>query len=1034
MSINKYIIKNHPVFSDSVTGVPLENINFNSIPDIVSSNAARISRHGMAETHTVDPQPTDDSYDIGGFWKNTATRRVWCCLDNTPGNAVWVDLLGANEDFVADFYVDPNGNDSNDGRTIGTPFLTIGAARDAIRAEYSGVLDKDITVAIRGGEYRITTPVEFNTQDSAGDYTITYLAYPGEKPVFKGSTLVTGTWVPDGNRFYVDLPGQSEFSTLYANGQMAIRARVPSTGFYWAEDYPGGLNPRIFDRFYINPLDEPTGILPGEEVNVITVQGFTQERFFLDQIINDATGLAVYTTTLSLPGFNRRGDWGRYFYENSLSFLDSPNEWFFDTGINRLYYYPPSGTMSGITVEVPQVNSIFNIFGDENRIEITGNGSINFSCWFKTPVGQSGVFRQYTLMQNKQNVGSAGWEVCLRDRPGSPCTPYIALNNVRIENSGTTPLNDDNWHHLIGVVDKNTNRLYTWVDGVKLAESASLGASQIPTDPPTFGYENGTSKFSGYMDEILLIEGDPIDTTGKAMDIMNRNYNNYNVIFRMSPENGALDVESDTMTVKRFYSAFEINNNTASVSKVKLLPKVGINGAPAIYFDNALGSYPTLDGLGTVTDFASIVFEDQIGVPVKNIIFDGITWTQCDYAKGPQNHFGDQYVYPISGAIEKRFTDSITIKNCEIHNVNCGAIVANDCARTNIINNDIHHIGYHGIFFDGPNQAMQSAYGGHLISNNHIYNIGSSYPIGSGISTCQMACSPIYLRWNSNSKIINNHCHDASYVGIRNYAGLAPLLAGAGYTEIAYNHIYNCMNWLFDGAGILTSGRQRKTHIHHNHIHDNRKTSVHGTSPNIASSQADGNIRGIYCDEGSDGVLIEKNLVYDVENSCVFFHLTQDCHIVNNKLINPLKQDNSRRECILMVHRSTNVYNEGERLAYPTGNTFINNILQCEYGAPAIKLQFNSQFYLDSFISGNFGERENNLFSDDRILILFDNLTSITGDIPYFQTNYGLHNTCRVGFANYVDYKNKDFRLAGENRTLEDLGFEEFEVPDYRRL
>ena len=52
------------------------------------------------------------------------------------------------------FYVSPDGSDSGNG-SIDSPFRTLEAARDAVR-ECNGNMTGDITVYLRGGDYRIT--------------------------------------------------------------------------------------------------------------------------------------------------------------------------------------------------------------------------------------------------------------------------------------------------------------------------------------------------------------------------------------------------------------------------------------------------------------------------------------------------------------------------------------------------------------------------------------------------------------------------------------------------------------------------------------------------------------------------------------------------------------------------------------------------------------------------------------------------------------------------------------------------------------
>jgi hypothetical protein len=109
----------------------------------------------------------------------------------------------------ADFYVSPQGSDQWSGslpeRDVqGTdgPFATLERARDAVR-ELKKRKSTDIVVLVRAGTYQLKKTAVFGLEDSGvGDSTITYAAYPGEKPVFSSGQRIEG-WQKVANR----LPG-----------------------------------------------------------------------------------------------------------------------------------------------------------------------------------------------------------------------------------------------------------------------------------------------------------------------------------------------------------------------------------------------------------------------------------------------------------------------------------------------------------------------------------------------------------------------------------------------------------------------------------------------------------------------------------------------------------------------------------------------------------------------------------------------------------------------------------------------------------
>jgi hypothetical protein len=98
--------------------------------------------------------------------------------------------LGASPAFAAEYYVAPNGADSNPG-TLAQPFATLQKGHDV-----AGAGD---TVWIRGGTYAIVTPrnsgagIALTKSGTSDTNRIKYWAYPGERPVFDFARLAIST-------------------------------------------------------------------------------------------------------------------------------------------------------------------------------------------------------------------------------------------------------------------------------------------------------------------------------------------------------------------------------------------------------------------------------------------------------------------------------------------------------------------------------------------------------------------------------------------------------------------------------------------------------------------------------------------------------------------------------------------------------------------------------------------------------------------------------------------------------------------------
>ncbi|MDR6551036.1 hypothetical protein [Paenibacillus qinlingensis] len=123
----------------------------------------------------------------------------------------------------AQYYVSPNGNDSNAG-TLASPFKTVQKARDVVRT-INGSMTGDIIVNLRGGNYPVTSSIDFTPRDSGTNGNrIIYQAYQGENPVLNAGVQVTGWSQHSGNIWKAPLSRSNKLRALYVNDKRAIMA------------------------------------------------------------------------------------------------------------------------------------------------------------------------------------------------------------------------------------------------------------------------------------------------------------------------------------------------------------------------------------------------------------------------------------------------------------------------------------------------------------------------------------------------------------------------------------------------------------------------------------------------------------------------------------------------------------------------------------------------------------------------------------------------------------------------------------------
>ena len=83
--------------------------------------------------------------------------------------------------YQADYYISPNGNDSNPG-TESLPFASVQKAVDVATAGH--------LIFVRGGVYQLNSQIRI-TRSGTANNTIKLFAYPGEKPVLDGGDIAT---------------------------------------------------------------------------------------------------------------------------------------------------------------------------------------------------------------------------------------------------------------------------------------------------------------------------------------------------------------------------------------------------------------------------------------------------------------------------------------------------------------------------------------------------------------------------------------------------------------------------------------------------------------------------------------------------------------------------------------------------------------------------------------------------------------------------------------------------------------------------
>ncbi len=339
-----------------------------------------------------------------------------CSLALTSSAAAFpaaMQVTASAVDAAAELFVSPDGDDSNPG-TEAAPLRTLAGARDAVR-KINGTVDGDIVVWLRGGTYRQSEAVTFDTRDSGQNgHRVIYQAYEGETPVISGAVPVSG-WTKHNDKLWsAPLDRDYKLRNLYVNDHRAVMGSVGAGaqggyGTYgvtagngdWAWDsgqksdgikYKAGDVPQITSNF--DDLEDVNGTTWNE--NIVCTRDVKYENGTLVLLFQQPYGAIAQTPGWG-AGFST-GGW--HTLCNAYSFVTDPGEFYFDKTDKVLYYYPYDWEdMTQADVEAPVAESLVVIAGNSTKERVE---NITFS----------GITFAHTDFQLTNVAGSHGKATC----------------------------------------------------------------------------------------------------------------------------------------------------------------------------------------------------------------------------------------------------------------------------------------------------------------------------------------------------------------------------------------------------------------------------------------------------------------------------------------------------------------------------------------------------------------------------------------------------------------------------------------------
>lgn len=386
---------------------------------------------------------------------------------------------------------------------------------------------------------------------------------------------------------------------------------------------------------------------------------------------------------------------------------------------------------------------------------------------------------------------------------------------------------------------------------------------------------------------------------------------------------------------------------------------------------------------------------------VKNISFQGIDFNNTDWNYIDGEFFGSvfdksnplynnvkygaehpQAAFEVPAAINISASSGINFTDCRFENISYTAVKFEKASKNcNITSCLFNEIGANAIFIHGD-FVVPATTQNINVTDCHIGKYGRIFNNAIGI----------LLTHAIDCTLENNEIHDGWYTGISVGWNWGYSDNPTNNIKIQNNLIYNIGNgWLSDMGGIYTLGIQPDTVISGNIIY------------NVGCDEGAYGYGGwgIYLDEGSSGILVEKNLVYDCSSQTFHQHYGKD-NIINNNIF----AYGGEGAFIITKNEEHNSL------------TLSNNILVVDdtpvYSFDTAKDWFidNGNLYWDYKNNGNvYSGTSMNLFERKSLVIL---------------TAQGYYNNAVYADPLFKDAKNRNFTLALNSPALE-TGFEAWE-------